>query len=162
MLLTYFLLQNSHCFMFLTFFFLVCTLALLPWFKNFACFQLSFDIFLHFIYIFVSVFFSVFLSHSYLFCSLYLPQFIFLFSLSTVSQRFSTVSLLPVPPATLLEVKSVPVSSFFQSSQNCFSFGERSHLLWSVDSLICFLICSHELHFYPLPTYHEGDGRKVL
>lgn len=70
-----------------------------------------------FICFLVNLFFSVFVSHSCPFFSLYLPQFIFLFGFSTVSQCFSTVSPLPVPPATLLEVKRVPVSSFFQNSQ---------------------------------------------
>lgn len=42
---------------------LVWTLALLPWFKIFACLQLTFDIFLHLIYMFVYLF-CLFVSHS--------------------------------------------------------------------------------------------------
>lgn len=148
----YFILQNSHNF--------TCSTCVLFCSSSYLdpIFLLVFNWHLAFFFI-LFTFASVYFLH---FSSMLLYFFFLIFTflslssgLSTVSQYFPTTSAL-MPPATLLEVKTVPVSSFFQSSRN-----ERLISFFVLDSLICFLICSHKLHFNPF-MYQETDGTKVL
>lgn len=126
MLLTYFLLQNSHCFMIWTFFLSClypCSLALI---QNFCLFSIVFSHFSSFCLHFGQ---SLFLCFCFSFLSFFLVfaflnLFFFLVSQLSLSVSLS-VSPLPVPPATLLEVKRVPVSSFFQNSQHFFFLGRE-------------------------------------
>lgn len=133
----YFFLQNSLCFMALAFFLSClysCSLSLVQhlsffstviWqLSSFTFWSISFSLFL------IPVYFLVFTFLIFFFCSRL-----------TVSQCFSNVSPLPVPPTALLGVERVPVSSFFQNSLIFFLGREISF------ALICGFSSVHLSYF---------------